>query len=127
MVTRLVFKIYRAGIHCKTHNLHTHARPLHTNASMRVVIISDTHSHHKKLRELPQGDMLIHAGDFTASRPPRPEEYTQFMDWFVSQPHKHKVLISGNRDQYMDTHTSSKDYHSMTTPLGSGFLPYNNM
>lgn len=75
---------------------------------MKVVLISDTHSHHEKLGELPPGDLLIHAGDFTESRPPKPDEYKQFMDWFVGQPHKHKLLISGNRDQYMDTETCRK-------------------
>ena len=30
------------------------------------------------------------------------------MDWYCGQPHKHKVLISGNRDNFMDTNTSKK-------------------
>jgi len=41
-------------------------------------------------------------------RPPRAEEYKDFMDWYCAQPHKHKVLISGNRDNFMDTNTSKK-------------------
>ena len=31
---------------------------------VRIVLISDTHNKHKML-ELPEGDILIHAGDFT--------------------------------------------------------------
>ena len=31
---------------------------------IRIVLISDTHNKHKML-ELPEGDILIHAGDFT--------------------------------------------------------------
>lgn len=76
--------------------------------SARIVFISDTHSQHHGLGELPQGDVLIHAGDFTDKRPPRVEEYTEFVDWFSAQPHPHKVLISGNRDSLMDTKTTMK-------------------
>lgn len=75
---------------------------------IRLVLISDTHSKHQDLGDLPAGDMLIHAGDFTESRPPKPHEYKDFVDWFSSQPHKDKMLISGNRDQFMDTKTSKK-------------------
>jgi predicted phosphodiesterase len=31
---------------------------------MRIVLISDTHGLHRQL-EVPPGDLLIHAGDFT--------------------------------------------------------------
>lgn len=31
---------------------------------MRIVHISDTHGHHSQLR-LPQGDVLVHSGDFS--------------------------------------------------------------
>ena len=32
---------------------------------MKVVCISDTHGHHEKL-DLPEGDLIIHSGDFSA-------------------------------------------------------------
>ena len=32
---------------------------------MRIVCISDTHGRHKKLKNIPDGDVLIHAGDIT--------------------------------------------------------------
>ena len=100
---------------------------------IRIVFISDTHSSHEGLGELPPGDLLIHSGDFTESRPPKPPEYKQFIDWYASQPHKNKVLISGNRDQFMDTDNSKKVisngcyfikhllFLSMNVPLGSGW------
>ena len=75
---------------------------------VRIIFISDTHSSHEQLGTLPDGDILIHAGDFTNSRPPKPAEYKEFIDWYAGQPHKHKVLISGNRDQFMDTCNSTK-------------------
>lgn len=75
---------------------------------MRIVFISDTHSQHRGLGDLPYGDVLIHAGDFTDKRPPRVEEYKDFVDWFSAQPHRHKVMISGNRDSLMDTETTKR-------------------
>jgi len=32
---------------------------------VRLVLISDTHSRHEDMHPLPEGDVLIHAGDFT--------------------------------------------------------------
>ena len=37
------------------------------------VLISDTHSRHEQLGELPDGDVLIHAGDFTMARHSKPQ------------------------------------------------------
>ena len=81
---------------------------LASRRKVRLVLISDTHCSHAKLGPLPAGDILIHAGDFTESRPPKPGEYKHFIDWYSSQPHKNKLLISGNRDQFMDTINSKK-------------------
>ena len=88
---------------------------------LRIVFISDTHSSHEGLGELPPGDLLIHSGDFTESRPPKPAEYKHFIDWYASQPHKNKVLISGNRDQFMDAATSIKVFESLIYPKKSCF------
>ena len=62
---------------------------------MKIVCISDTHAKHREL-VLPDGDLLIHAGDI--SRRGWPKEVRQFLTWFASQPHPHKVFIAGNHD-----------------------------
>eukprot|EP00466_Bigelowiella_natans_P008243 jgi/Bigna1/89807/estExt_fgenesh1_pg.C_560005 len=67
---------------------------------LTVVCISDTHTHHAKLGTLPRGDILIHAGDFTETG--RPENIEAFLKWFEGQPHKHKILISGNHEMTLD-------------------------
>jgi len=78
--------------------------------SVRIVFISDTHAEHEKHGDLPNGDILIHAGDFTKTKkPPKAEEYTNFIDWFSGQPHEHKIVISGNRENLMDTDTMLKN------------------
>ncbi|MDX2285018.1 MAG: metallophosphatase domain-containing protein [Bacteroidia bacterium] len=62
---------------------------------MRIVCISDTHGQHAAIR-LPEGDLLIHAGDFTPDG--QLADTARFMQWLDGQPFPHKVLISGNHD-----------------------------
>lgn len=32
---------------------------------MKILHISDTHSHHRQLQDLPAADVIVHSGDFT--------------------------------------------------------------
>jgi predicted phosphohydrolase len=63
--------------------------------TMRIVLISDTHNRHDGI-QLPEGDILIHSGDFSGRGLER--EVIDFLHWFGKQPHRHKVLIAGNHD-----------------------------
>jgi Icc-related predicted phosphoesterase len=60
-----------------------------------VVAISDTHGQHEKL-SLPEGDLLIHAGDI--SQIGTKDEIQNFLDWFAKTDFKYKVFIAGNHD-----------------------------
>ena len=57
--------------------------------------MADTHNRHSGL-VVPDGDVLIHAGDLTG-RGTLPE-LEAVADWLRSQPHAHKVVIAGNHD-----------------------------
>ena len=61
----------------------------------RIVCISDTHDLHDAL-EVPDGDVLLHAGDFTGNG--APERIEAFDDFLGRLPHAHKVVIAGNHD-----------------------------
>jgi Icc-related predicted phosphoesterase len=63
---------------------------------VRIVCISDTHGQHAKAR-VPDGDVLIHAGDFMTFGT-RPNEIVAFNHWLGTQPHQFKVVIGGNHD-----------------------------
>ncbi len=63
---------------------------------MRVVAISDTHGLHDYI-SVPEGDVLIHAGDFM-NFGTRVHEISRFNVWLGKQPHKHKIVIAGNHD-----------------------------
>jgi 3',5'-cyclic AMP phosphodiesterase CpdA len=58
-----------------------------------LVCISDTHALHHQLPPLPDGDVLIHAGDFTniGSR----EDVESFVEWIKGQFIHHKIFIAG--------------------------------
>lgn len=62
---------------------------------MRIVCLSDTHNDLHEL-EVPEGDMLIHAGDFTGRG--SPQEVEAFAAQFAAYPHEHKIVIAGNHD-----------------------------
>jgi len=62
---------------------------------MRIVCISDTHGMHDQV-EVPNGDLLIHAGDCTDDIGQK--SLRSFLMWMGKQPHEHKVLIAGNHD-----------------------------
>jgi len=58
-----------------------------------IISISDTHNH---TIEIPDGDILIHAGDFSSFG--YRHEVEKFLTWFDGLPHLTKILISGNHD-----------------------------
>lgn len=65
---------------------------------MKVVVISDTHFKHSQVK-LPDGDLLVHAGD--ATNLGRLSEVIGFAEWFKDQAKKYKygaILIAGNHD-----------------------------
>jgi len=67
---------------------------------MRIVAISDTHGKHRSMKHpLPDGDVLVHSGDSLGTGR-KLEELSDFLNWFSSQPHKHKILIAGNHDWF---------------------------
>lgn len=61
----------------------------------RLICISDTHNRHGHI-QIPDGDILIHAGDFTARG--TAAEVADFGRWLKTLPHAHKIVICGNHD-----------------------------
>jgi len=66
----------------------------------RFVLLSDTHTH---TFPVPEGDILLHAGDLTEYGTIEELEIT--LDWLAGMPHQHKVLIAGNHDDCLDEAT----------------------
>ncbi len=74
-------------------------RMAYAKLSTRVVCISDTHSTGEF--NLPNGDILIHAGDL--SRKGGHNELEQVLSWFKSLTNfRLKIIIAGNHDITLD-------------------------
>lgn len=67
--------------------------------SVRFVCVSDTHRRHRDL-VLPDGDVLLHAGDFTMAG--TMQQVADFATWLRSLPFDHKYVIAGNHDVTFD-------------------------
>ena len=67
---------------------------------MRIVCIADTHGQHRMMTDLPDADVLIHAGDFASHG--RIEDCMRALHWLNALPYKHRIVIAGNHDCFMD-------------------------
>jgi len=66
----------------------------------KIVCLSDTHNCNEKI-VVPDGDILIHAGDATIRGTEM--EVEQFLRWYSALPHKHKIFVAGNHDWLYET------------------------
>jgi predicted phosphodiesterase len=63
---------------------------------MRLIILSDTHGLQAAVGKVPDGDVVIHAGDMTGRG--TLAELPKFLAWFEALPHRSKLLVGGNHD-----------------------------
>ncbi|WP_348746560.1 metallophosphatase domain-containing protein [Tenacibaculum sp. 190524A02b] len=66
---------------------------------MKIVCISDTHGFHNSLK-LPEGDVIIHAGDVTQSG--RENQVIDFLNWYTQLDYEYKIFIAGNHDYFFE-------------------------
>jgi Icc-related predicted phosphoesterase len=80
---------------------------------MKITFISDTHTkHHQVTSQLPGGDLLVHAGDFSSRG--YEHEVDGFFDWFNKlDNYTNKIVIAGNHDlMFEDNPMLAKDIMS---------------
>ncbi|KAJ4164177.1 hypothetical protein LMH87_005862 [Akanthomyces muscarius] len=65
--------------------------------AVSVVCISDTHNTRP---EVPEGDVLLHAGNLTVGG--SYAELQAQIHWLNTLPHRYKVVIAGNHDLLLD-------------------------
>jgi Icc-related predicted phosphoesterase len=63
--------------------------------SKKLVLCSDTHEMHSRIA-WPEGDILVHAGDFTMVG--RPEKIEGFGNWLRDTSFSAVIIIAGNHD-----------------------------
>ncbi|KAL1977814.1 hypothetical protein VTN31DRAFT_673 [Thermomyces dupontii] len=91
-----------------------HTPPPH-RTSIRVVCISDTHT--LRWQDVPDGDLLVHAGDLSNDGSVR--EIQSTVDWLKSLPHRYKVVVSGNHDSYFDVRSRREEDRDHDHSLGT--------
>ncbi|KAK3177492.1 hypothetical protein K4F52_009743 [Lecanicillium sp. MT-2017a] len=93
---------YKRRLATALHTFHSSHRRFSSAAAasedrIRVVCISDTHN---QRLAIPDGDVLIHAGDLTENG--SFEEMQAELTWLSAQPHRYKVFVAGNHDVLLD-------------------------
>lgn len=73
-------------------SIRTNLRP---KKGVTVVMCSDTHGLHRDVT-VPDGDVFIHAGDFTHFG--KITDAEDFNEWLGTLPHKHKIVVNGNHE-----------------------------
>jgi len=75
---------------------------------LRIVCVSDTHGKTDEMKvEIPFGDVLIHAGDFTSRG--SEHEVVQFNEWLGHLPHNYKLVIAGNHERTLDPRRNTEN------------------
>ncbi|GMR51496.1 hypothetical protein PMAYCL1PPCAC_33514, partial [Pristionchus mayeri] len=92
---------------------------------LKVVCTADTHANLRKIVDkIPNGDVLIHAGDFTNFG--TIEEITEFDALMGTLPHRHKLVIAGNHelgfDETEDLGIRKSKYQANGTEFGYELL-----
>ncbi len=81
---------------------------------VRFVCISDTHTKHKSIA-LPEGDVLLHAGDFTFDGSEREvKEFCVYLQT-IKPSFQHIVVIAGNHELCLDGNTMKSGGFSKAT------------
>ncbi len=63
---------------------------------MKILHLSDTHGCHRRLKDLPEADVVVHSGDFCMVG--SEQEAIDFLNCFCDLPYAHKIFICGNHD-----------------------------
>lgn len=82
---------------------------------LTIVCLSDTHELHREL-DVPNGDILIHAGDFTMFSK-SVAAILDFNDWLGELPHRRKIHIPGNHEFFLEADPSRRRLISNATVL----------
>ena len=82
---------------------------------LTIVCISDTRELHREL-DVPDGDILIHAGDFTMFSKSA-AAIDDFNEWLGELPHRWKVLVPGNHEFFLESDPSRRRLISNATVL----------
>lgn len=61
------------------------------------------------LKNLPEGDVIVHCGDFNVDG--TEEEVLDFLNWFMELPCRHKIFVTGKHNLCLWDAEGIKDLH----------------
>jgi Icc-related predicted phosphoesterase len=73
---------------------------------VQLVLLSDTHELHREI-DIPYGDILIHAGDFTMFSK-NLDAILDFNAWLGELPHRHKIVVPGNHEFFLEANPTKR-------------------
>lgn len=79
------------------------------------VLMADTHELHRDI-DVPAGDILIHAGDFTMSSG-RLSAIEDFNEWLGELPYRHRIVVPGNHEFFLEADEQRRSLLSNATVL----------
>lgn len=56
---------------------------------MRIMHLSDTHGLHRKIKNMPKTDVIVHSGDISNNG--TEEEVLDFLNWFIDLPYSEEI------------------------------------
>eukprot|EP01084_Bolivina_argentea_P093267 167779_1 len=89
-------------------NYYLVSSPLDPNSDenvIKILAISDTHNLHKRIKNLPKADILIHTGDFSDNGKLKSiKSYNKWISKLINEKKlfKYSILIAGNHDVTLD-------------------------
>lgn len=84
--------------------------------SLTIVCISDTHGLHQEV-DVPDGDLLIHAGDFMPPFSKSAAAIADFNQWLGELPHKHRIVVPGNHEFFLEVDPTKRSLIPSATVL----------
>ena len=63
---------------------------------MRILHFSDTHGIHRRIKDMPEADVIVHSGDISNNG--TEEEVLDFLNWFIDLSYPNKIFVTGNHD-----------------------------
>lgn len=85
------------------------------DGSITLCLISDTHQCEREA-DIPPADILIHAGDFTMFSKSL-AAIENFNEWLDSVPCRHKLVVPGNHEFFLEADPSRRSLLSNATVL----------
>ncbi len=74
----------------------------------RIIVLSDTHRKHRDFGKLPDGDVLVHCGDWSNWASCK-NDTEDFNAWLKDQPHALKIVVAGNHEINLSSGTAKKN------------------